>query len=178
LTRLERDTVLKDKSTDSTNEKLRYIAIEPCPILIDQLDTYFILKPANYREEIALTSKQFKVSKYIYLFIDYLMVQAELKRRHNQPLIIRISLEELAYKLRLESYVKTRNYKRIRQILNNACKVAKEIGYLLDYRTTEGVTKEEVEEFILNPPKFIRALEILEERKIIEQKETKRQKEG
>jgi hypothetical protein len=70
LTKLERDTVLKNRTNQSTDKKLQYIAIEPCPILVDQIDTYFILKPANYREEIALTARQFKVSEYTYLFID------------------------------------------------------------------------------------------------------------
>lgn len=175
LTKLERDIVLKDKANQNTDEKLKFISIEPCPILVDQIDSYFVLKPANYREEIALTSSKFKESKYTYLFIDYLMAQAELKRRTHDEMIHRISLEELAYKLRLECYLKTRNYKRIRQIVTNGCKTAKELGYLLDYTTTAGTSKKELQVFILNPPKFDRALAILEQRKIMEQKEDRQQ---
>lgn len=178
LTKLEKDTVLQDKADQNTNEKLRYIAIEPCPILVDQINTYFILKPANYRQEIALTTSQFKVSKYTYLFIDYLMAQAEMKRRTKQELVVRISPEELAYKLRLECYLKTRNYKKICQIIDNACETARKLNYLLDYKTIPRITKKELDEFILSPQKFDRALAILEQRKIIDENEEKSQRYG
>jgi hypothetical protein len=169
LTKLERDTIVKDKANQSTDEKLKYIAIEPCPMLVDQINTYFILKPANYRREIALTASQFKVSKYTYLFIDYLMAQAEMKRRTKQELVVRISPEELVYKLRLECYLKTRNYKKMFQIIDNACETAKKLNYLLNYKTIPRVTRKEMDEFILNPQKFDRALAILEQRKIMDE---------
>jgi hypothetical protein len=167
LTKKESQALNKQEETSKTDDKLIAIGIEPCPILIDQIDTYFILKPANYREEIALTSEEFKVSKYTYLFIDYLMAQAELKRRKKQELVITIALENLAYKLRLATYVKKRYFKRIRQILNNSCKLAKALGYLLEYKISEG--EKDMQKFILNPPKFDRALAILEQRKIIDE---------
>jgi hypothetical protein len=142
------------------------IAIEPCPILVDQIDNYFLLKPANYREEIALKVRQWKVSKYTYLFIDYLMAQAELKRRAHEPLVLRKTIEELAYKLRMDYWIKSRKWKNVRGSLNKSYKIAKDLGYLLDYKTVPGRTvPEEMEELTLNPEKFAKAIAIQEARK-------------
>jgi hypothetical protein len=154
------------KSSKDTDDKLTVIAIEPCPILVDQIDNYFLLKPANYREEIALKVREWKVSKYTYLFIDYLMAQAELKRRAHEPLVLRKTIEELAYKLRMDPWIKKRMWKNVRGSLNKSYKIAKDLGYLLDYKTVPGKTlPEEVEELTLNPEKFAKAIAIREARK-------------
>ena len=172
LTKYQDALLDKGKSTKKTDEKLKEIAIEPCPILVDQINSYFILKPANYREEIYLKSRElgiWKVSKYTYLFIDFLMAQAELKRRKNEPLIITVSMEELAYKLRMDTYIKKRMWNYIRGCLNNSYKLAQKLGYLLGYKTVPGKSVPEVEVLTLNPEKFAKALAIQEARKSMDQ---------
>lgn len=157
LTRPERDIVKSGESTQETDAKLKYIVLEPCPILVDQIDKYFVLKPANCYQEVKLLVG--KASKYVYLFIDYLLTEAELNRRKNTGWIIKLNYETLAYKLRMDSYIKRRRTKRIRQTLNRCYEIAKQLGYLLDYRTIQGVTQE-VEELTLNPEKFRKVKEI------------------
>lgn len=169
LTRPERDTVRSGEITQDIEDKLRLIAIEPCPILMDQIDTYFVLKPANCYQEIKLLAPH--ASKYVYHFIDYLITQAELKRRNNLDLTIKISLEELAYKLRMDSWLKRQQWKQIRGGLNKCYETAKQLGYLLDYKTAQGNTKT-VEELILNSEKYKKVKEIAEEIKQIEAQES------
>jgi hypothetical protein len=93
LTKSERDIVIKGDDDTETNDKLKYLVLEPSPLLVDQIDTYFILKPANYREEIKALSGSTKKSSKVYDFIDFLITQTELKRRTKDELVIRIDYE-------------------------------------------------------------------------------------
>jgi len=135
LTREEKDSLI---SGTGGQEKLRIIAVEPSPILVQDIDSYFVLKPANYKQEIDILVK--KPSKFIYLFIDYLMTETELKRRKNDRLTIKIKEETLAYKLRMDSYIKTRNWKRIRGILKKCFSIATELKYINSYMEEEKYT--------------------------------------
>lgn len=157
------------ETSDSLNEKLRVIAIEPCPILVDQIDTYFVLKPANCYEEIKLLVG--KTSKYVPLFIDFLRAEVakrEINSRKNDiDWILELNYETLAHKLRMESFIKAKQTKRIRQTLEKCYKIASELGYLLNYKTING-SNMEIEQLSLNPDKFKRVKEIDEERKKVE----------
>jgi len=166
LTKQEDAALDQGAATAGTDEKLRAIAIEPAPIVVQGIDRYFALKPANYAEEI-----KFRVphaSKFVYRFVDWLIVQAELKRRHKAPLVIKENIEEIAYHLRMDAYIKTNQGKRIRQIIAKCYKVAKDLGYLLSYETVRGQTKD-LERLELNPEKFSRVREIEEERERLEE---------
>lgn len=144
----------RGQSTQAIDEKLKAIAIEPAPIMVQDIHSYFILKPADWRQEIAFKYPwPDKPSKFTFRFIEWLMVQAEQKRRKRQPLIIEENIEDIAYHLRLDSYIKTGQKKRIRQIINKAYRIAKELGYLKSYETIQGKTKE-LEHLELNPEKF------------------------
>ncbi len=154
LTKYEDKMLDQGQSTQATDEKLKAIAIEPAPIMVQDIHSYFILKPADWRQEIAFKYPwPDKPSKFTFRFIEWLMLQAEQKRRKRQPLIIEENIEEIAYHLRLDSYIKTRQTKRIRQIVNKAYRIAKELGYLKSYETIQGKTKE-LERLELNPEKF------------------------
>lgn len=63
LTRSERDQVIYG-DPQAVDEKLTVIALKPCPALVDQITRYFVLKPANYRQEIRLLVSH--ASKYVY----------------------------------------------------------------------------------------------------------------
>jgi len=165
LTRPERDTVISGKSSKKTDPKLKFIAIEPCPIFIDQLETFFVLKPANCYQEINLLFP--RSSKYVYQFIDYLITQAGFRIQKKKKMTLKINYRELAYKLRMDSYIKNRKWRTIKKALHKCYKTAKELGYISEYKTIQGVTKE-LEEFTLNPEKFKRVEEIEREREQIE----------
>jgi hypothetical protein len=157
LTKKEDALLDKGTHTGATDEKLKAIAIEPAPIIVQDKDSYFVLKPANYLQEISMKYPwPHRPSKFTLGLINWLIAQAELKRRHRQPLIIEQSLETIAYALRMDAWIKTRQLKRIKQILTKGYKIAQELGYLLSYGTVRGQTKD-LERLELNPEKFSRA---------------------
>lgn len=151
LTRQERDKVKSAKSAKENDIMPKYFEIVPCPILIDQIDTYFVLKPANCYQEIRLLFPY--ASKYVYRFIDYLFTQARFKSCKNAGWTIKINYLELARKLRMDGYIRTRQQKRIKETLKRCYRIAKKRNYLLVYKTVTGVTKE-IEHLELNPEKF------------------------
>jgi len=166
LTKQEDAALDKGTGTAGTDEKLKAIAIEPAPIVVKGIDRYFVLMPANYAEEIKFLVPH--ASKFVYRFVRWLIVQAEEKRRHRADLVILEGIQEIAYHLRMDAYIKTNQGKRIRQIITKCYKAAKDLGYLLSYGTVRGQTKD-LERLELNPEKFRRAREIAEERERLEE---------
>lgn len=161
LTKNENTLLAGGKGSRDTDEKLKAIAIEPAPIIVQGIDRYFVLKPANYAQEIKFLCPH--ASKFVYRLVDWLIAQAEIKRRKGEPLTIKENIEEIAYHLRMDAYIKTRQLKRIRQIINKCYQAAKDLGYLLSYETVRGQTKD-LERLELNPEKFTRVRKIEEER--------------
>jgi hypothetical protein len=150
LTENEKNHIKEKSGGDSkTQKKLKTITIFPSPILLDQIETHFILKCSNYLDEIKELGG--RRSKYTEKFIDYLITQATLKRK-NKNFEIRISEEELAYKLRMDSYIKKRDHKRIKSILTKCYEAAIKLNYILEHRTQ--TTTKQIEVFVLNPEKF------------------------
>lgn len=173
LTRSERDTLRSGATTQETEDKLKVIVIELSPIFVDQIKSYFVVKPANCYQEIKLLAPH--ASKYVSRFIDYLrseVAKREIasKGKGNQNWAIKVNYETLAYTLRMYSWIKGKQWNQIRGSLKKCYETAKQLGYLLDYKTIQGVTKE-LEELTLNPEKFYRVKEMEEKGKKIETKE-------
>lgn len=162
---LEERNALKQKD-ESLDEKLKFIVIEPCPILVDQINSYFVLKPANCYQEIRLLVG--KTSKYVPLFIDYL--RAEVTKREISAKgkdinwKIDINYETLAYKLRMDKLIKDYKTKKIKEELSKCYKIAQDLGYLSEYETIVSESNNTtIEKLTLNPDKFKRVKEIDEE---------------
>jgi len=130
LTKEEDDDLDNGIEGTLTNEKHSGFLVEPCPLLVDQIEKYFVLKPANMYQEIKLKAPS--ASKYAYAFVDLIIHEAHLKKGKDKnktwPPFIEFSRETLAYNLRLDSYIKSRNWKRIEQILNKCVQVATPVG--------------------------------------------------
>ncbi len=163
-------STLLDVNNTLANEKLTTIVIEPNPILIDQIDTYFVLKPANCYQEIKLLVGN--ASKFVYRFVDYLLTEVAQRTRKKNGITdyqIKINYETLGTILRMDSYIKTRNWKKMRAAINNCYETATKLGYLNDFRIEQhGVTKE-IDILILNPDKFHKIDEINKRREEIDQ---------
>ncbi len=134
------------------------VEITPSPILVDQIDSYFILKPANYLEEIRrLLGK--KSSKFVVQFIEYLLLEVAKRKSASRGedvknWEIKNNYKTLAQKLGMDSMIKNRQWGKIRKKLENCYEVAKQLGYLSYYESmVPGATKS-LERFILNPEKF------------------------
>tara|TARA_Y100001934_G_C12329919_1_gene764546 strand:- start:182 stop:1921 length:1740 start_codon:yes stop_codon:yes gene_type:complete len=139
-----------------TSEKHSGFVLEPCPILVDQVDGYFMLKPANMYQEIKL--KHPNASKYVYAFIDTIIHQCHIEKGNcnhkSWPKFIDFSRETLAYYLRLDSYIKSRNWKRIEQILNKCVQISKSVGWITDHEEIPGKTVRIKDRFYINQIKF------------------------
>lgn len=158
LTPIENKSLDEGAILESINCKHRGFVIEPCPLLIDQLESYFVLKPANIYQEIKL--KFPNASRFAYTFIDWIVKEATLKKinssKHSKlwPEKIEIGLETLSYILRMDGYIKSRNWKKINTSIKRCVEVAISLQWLLKHESVEGKTIYKKEIFFLNKEKF------------------------
>lgn len=118
------------------NGSLKYYEITPSSIFLDQRESYFMLVPYNWREEVKLLVGNKKASSYTFRFLLFLRYQYELKRRSNReplPYQIQWSPEEIAIAIKMPESIYRRKKKRMSQILKDAYAVAKRLGYLTDF---------------------------------------------
>ncbi len=151
------DPETADNIISGADESVRitYISIAPHPVLVDQLDSYFVWKPADCYTEIKLLSGT--SNKYMFNFVDYLITEFGQRNRKRNGITnteIRINYLNLAYKLQMESLIKTRQWKRIKSTLISCYDVALKAGYLINYSTMQEGKNDTVEVFTLNPEKF------------------------
>lgn len=125
-----------------TNEKDRteYYEIIPCLPMMDQIDTYFLNKPGDWRAEVdQLCGKNESV--YTYKFIDWLMFCFEEIRRKNEvkkkpknwkyrPYRLTKTWMEVADALKMPHSMSRRNKVKAQQIIQRAYDVAYQLGYL------------------------------------------------
>jgi hypothetical protein len=103
------------------------LVIDCNPVLIDQIESFYALKPEGLHEEIQQLYPGKRVSRTISLFIEWLLT-LNLSE-------ITISEDKLLQKLRLyESFYEHRNKSRIRDRIKQACEAAQERGFLLDWQ--------------------------------------------
>ena len=137
--------IVREESPDKNPGKepklgdIKYYEISPSGIFLDQRETYFILIPFNWREEVHALYGKKKISAYVFRFLWFLRFQYELKRRKNfekKPFQIRWGSEEIAIALKMPRSVYKRQKDRMNQILDESYSVAKNLGYLSSYERT------------------------------------------
>ena len=129
------------------------VAVEFAPILVDQIDGYFILIPSSFYEDIKAQVPAAKYSQYIPMFLEWLILQAEIQRRAKTGWKIEINYKKLAEKLQMKSMIKKRNWIMVREQLKECYEVAVKLGYLEAYSTEEG-RYDSKEVLILNRERF------------------------
>lgn len=120
------------------------LLIEVSPLLVDGIDNFYILKPTKLHKEIQELYGRKRYSKSVYLFILWLLTK-------NSD-TVKISKEKLAERLRMDWYLKNRRRSELEAKLQEAFRVAKDLGYLLEYN--EEATGRMV--FRLNPKRCYR----------------------
>lgn len=118
---------------------LNYYEIIPSSIFLDQRESYFMLIPFNWREEVRGIIGQRKASSYTFRFLLLLRYLFELQRRtdrEKKEFIVRCPPEEMAIKLKMPESVYRRKKERANKILDDAYSVAKRLGYLKKYERT------------------------------------------
>ncbi len=168
LTEKESDSL---RNTDSAvpNDKLTVIIIEPNPILFDQIDNYFVLKPANCYQEIKLLVGN--ASKFVYRFVDYLLTEVAQRKRKdktNTNWVIKINYKTLGTLLRMDAYTQSRNWKKMRNTINNCFENAKTLEYINDYKVDMKGSTKSIDIITLNPDKFNKIDDINKRREEIE----------
>jgi len=120
---------------------LDYYEIIPTSIFLDQRESYFMLIPFNWREEVRKLIGQRKASSYTFRFLLFLRYQFELQRRSEKgkrEFVFKCTPEDMAIRLKMPESVYKRKKERASQILEETYRVAKQLGYLRNYERTPG----------------------------------------
>lgn len=121
---------------DEDTGKLQYYEITPSPLFLDQRESYFMLVPNNWREEVRTLYGNKKASSYTFRLLMFLRYQYEMKRRSKSvkaPYEVRWSSEEVATSIKMSATVVKRNRKRMNELLESAYETAVKLGYLTKY---------------------------------------------
>jgi hypothetical protein len=129
----------------------RNYIIYPSPILVDQIDTYFLWKPRNLYELVRPKDAS------VFLFFGYLFTRAEYIRRSRRSKTYALKLEQdtIAKAIGLDSFIEMRQHLRIRNKLNKLYELAKELKYLTDYAVDQdGVKSDKIDILMLDKDTF------------------------
>ncbi len=112
-------------------ERANLLIVEPSPLLLDQVESFYVLKPVLLHEEVkgALGGK--RAARCISLFIEWLMTLDQA--------VVKIDKMKLAGRLRMDGYIKNRRRSELNKRLEEAFAVAKGLNYLLDYEENYGM---------------------------------------
>lgn len=125
---LEEEEAEQIKAGQDIPEKARArgLLIEPSPLLVDSIDSFFLLKPVTLHTEIQQLLGSKRVSRTLSLFIEWLLTKNTATVKARKELLID--------KLRLRSYVERRHRQQAESKLQEAFQVAKDLQYLLDWQ--------------------------------------------
>lgn len=136
---MEVGTLLRVKSIRDEAKILQYYEIHPSAPLLDQISSYFLMVPSNWREEVEQIIGK-RASSYTYEFLLWLRLQYEHIRRYNKnggkdrkpkPFTLNKSWEEVAIALKMPETMYKRNRKKASAIIQDAYSVAIKLGYLI-----------------------------------------------
>jgi hypothetical protein len=140
--------------TDTMNRKRKSIIIIPHRILVDQIDSYFLIKKSDYLREIKKVAG--KVSGYTIKIIDLLLIHVAYETRNikNRELfnwIFKRNWKVIGINIFMteSSYWKHRKWNKIREIITRSYEIAKELGYIIDYKVDD-----DFDTLFLNKEKF------------------------
>lgn len=102
------------------------LVIEVSPLLVDQIDSFYLLKPTALHNEIKQLLGAKRISRAVSLFIEWLLTK--------NSRTVRIPRGDLAERLRLDYLIDQRHQERLDSRLQEAFQTAKGLGYLLDYQ--------------------------------------------
>jgi hypothetical protein len=146
---------------DKEDRRVTRILLLPSPILIDEIDKHFLLKPAYLHDEIKALYPGKRISRYNSLFIELLLTV------DIYP-TWKIGKETLARKLNMDTLIENRQKSRVDNRIQEALETARELDFLLDYE--EDATG--LLTLRLNPERCSRVRAKLARKKRVKDKET------
>jgi len=111
---------------DLPDKRQTKLVIDISPLLVDQIETFYLLKPVTLHEEIRQLLGSRRTSRAVSLFIEWLLT------KNFQE--VKVSKKVLAERLRLDYLIKQRHQDKLEIRLQEALQTAKELRYLLDYK--------------------------------------------
>jgi hypothetical protein len=158
LTQEEKQSLYQGKNLDKLRNKINKIAIKPHRVLIDQVESNFVMKNKNYIAELEnYTGKPLSkyLKNFINLLVNYVARNTNTKTKRNRfDYKLRRNYLTIATNIRMTSYIHNSQWKRIRKELIKFYDVAKELGYITDYKLDVRGTSIKVDELTLNPAKY------------------------
>ncbi|EPP35485.1 hypothetical protein CP10139811_1547 [Chlamydia ibidis] len=118
------------------SKQLRYYEIYPNPAFLDQIESYFVLIPYEWRKEVKKVAGGKRISFSTYLFLLYLRYQYEVRRRSKKaslPNELSEHWEKIAQAIRISPSNMKEHKKRVHKTLITAYDMAKTLGYIVDY---------------------------------------------
>jgi hypothetical protein len=107
----------------------RQLRIVPNPILVDQIESYYLLKPREFYD--IVPGKDIVAAR----FLEFILYHAEMDRKRKQPSgEIRMQPEVMAWQLRLESMLRSRKKTALRNRLTRLYDLGVRLGYLDSYQ--------------------------------------------
>jgi hypothetical protein len=141
---VSKDEASRVMAGEDLTRRVTKIVIEVSPLLMDEIDTFYMLKPKALRKEIASVTNKKNISETIPRFINWLLTK-------NQK-SVSIGRDSLAERLGVYYLLETRQKKRLNKILGEAFDVAKKLKYINSYRES----KPGILNFNLNPKMCLR----------------------
>jgi hypothetical protein len=142
---MEVGTLFRIKYVREEGGEMKYYEIHPSAALIDQINSYFLIIPYNWREEVKQLTGN-RGSKYTYQFLIWLRLKFEEIRRHNsrkgrgkpkpRKFEIPVTWEEIAIALGMPESRYKANRLTAKKDINKAYSVAIKLGYLLKVEDT------------------------------------------
>ena len=111
---------------DLPEKKSTRLVIEVSPLLVDQIDTFYLLKPKALHTEIKELLGGKRISRAVSLFIEWLLTK--------NTRTVKISKSRLAERLRMDYLIEQRHQERLEARLQEAFHTAKDLEYLLAFR--------------------------------------------
>ena len=127
-------------------KRLKWIQVEPAEILLDQLDSWYLLKPASFYQDIRNLQGR-KMSKYVDRFLEYILIQGRTVKgkqgqnsngRDAEMWTSKIGLKKLAGRLRMDSFIKAGQYKRVEEEITKCASIAVQLDYLKSFELVPG----------------------------------------
>ncbi len=136
---LEEEEAARIEAGEGPTGRVTRLAVQFGPLIVDDIETFFLLKPVSLHREIEELLGSKRISRSISLFIVWLL------KWNRTP--VRIHRDELAIRLRLHNLLEQRKPSELQRRLLECIDAAEALGYLLEYKEdTFGVYT-----FTLNP---------------------------
>lgn len=128
------------------------LSVTPNPILVDQIDNYFLWKPVDLYSQV-LSGKDRTEA----LFIEYLLFLFEMNRRNGERAVyvVKRQTDVMAHALKMNSLLDARQKSRIRDRLTDLYEHGVELGYLEKFEIdVPGARVEKLDYLHLNSARF------------------------